>query len=91
MPPDLDQNFSSVRQALGELIQSAAQFGYFPTSWTATPKQVIEAFYKQDPEGDLNRIFAHLIPQAPAIKQAEAKLDPSATRLGRGRAEPPLL
>ena len=74
VPPDLDQNFSAVRQALGELIQSAAQFGYFPTSWTATPKQVIEAFHKQDPEGDLNRIFAHLIPQAPAIKQAEARL-----------------
>ena len=73
-PPDLDQNFSTVRQALGELLQSAAQFGYFPASWTATPKQAIEAFYKQDPEGNLNRIYARLIPQAPAIKQAEAKL-----------------
>ena len=31
-------------------------------------------FYKQDPQGDLNRIYARLIPQAPAIKQAEAKL-----------------
>ena len=74
VPPDLDQNFSTVRQALGELLQSAAQFGYFPTSWTATPKEAIAAFYKQDPEGDLNRIYARLIPQAPAIKQAEAKL-----------------
>ena len=59
---------------MGELLQSAAQFGYFPTSWTATPKEAIAAFYKQDPEGDLNRIYARLIPQAPAIKQAEAKL-----------------
>ncbi|MGO8744554.1 MAG: efflux RND transporter periplasmic adaptor subunit [Thermoguttaceae bacterium] len=74
VPPDLDQNFSAVRQALGELLQSAAQFGYLPTSWTATPKQAVEAFYKQDPEGNLNRIYARLIPQAPAIKQAEAKL-----------------
>jgi membrane fusion protein, multidrug efflux system len=74
VPPDLDQNFSAVRQALGELLQSAAQFGYFPTSWTATPKQALAAFYKQDPEGNLNRIFEHLIPQAPAIKQAKAKL-----------------
>ncbi len=74
VPPDLDQTFSAVRQALGDLLRSAAAFGYFPASWTATPKEAIAAFYKQDPEGDLNRIYAHLIPQAPAIKQAEAKL-----------------
>ena len=74
VPPDLDQNFSSVRQALGTLLQSAAQFGYFPTSWDATPKQAIEDFYKQDPEGNLDRIYAKIIPNAPAIKQAEAKL-----------------
>jgi membrane fusion protein (multidrug efflux system) len=74
VPANLDQNFSTVRQALGELIQSAAQLGYFPTSWNATPKEAIEGFYRQDPEGNLNRIYAHLIPQAPAIKQAEAKL-----------------
>ncbi len=77
VPPDLDQNFSTVRQALGDLIRSAAQFGYFPTSWTATPKETIAAFYKQDPEGNLNRIYTHLIPLAPAIKQAEAKLQQS--------------
>ena len=59
---------------MGELIESAVQFGYFPSSWTATPKEAIAAFYKQDPKGDLNRIYARLIPQAPAIKQAEAKL-----------------
>jgi membrane fusion protein (multidrug efflux system) len=74
VPPDLDQNFSAVRQALGELLQNAAQFGYFPTSWTAGPKQAIADFYKQDPQHDLNRIYEHLIPQAPGIKQAKAKL-----------------
>ena len=74
VPRDLDQNFSTVRQALGELVQSAAQFGYYPTSWTATPRQTIEAFYKQDPEGNLDRILARLIPQAPPIKQAETKV-----------------
>lgn len=74
VPPDLEQNFSSVRQALGELLQSAAQFGYLPSSWTATPKQAIEEFYKLDPEGNLNRIYENLIPRAPAIKQAQANL-----------------
>jgi membrane fusion protein (multidrug efflux system) len=74
VPPDLDQNFSAVRQALGDLLQSAAAFGYFPSSWTATPKETIAAFYKQDPGGNLDRILARLIPRAPAIKEAEAKL-----------------
>ena len=80
VPADLDQNFSTVRQAMGALLQSAAQLGYFPTSWDATPKEAVEAFYKQDPEpkkdphGRVDRIYAKIIPKAPARKQAEAKL-----------------
>src|SRR5262249_47005428 len=52
VPPDLDQNFSTVRQAMGALMQSAAQLGYFPGSWDATPKETVDAFLKQDPEPD---------------------------------------
>jgi membrane fusion protein, multidrug efflux system len=74
VPPNLDQNFSTVREALARLIQSAAQFGYFPVSWDASPKETVETFYKQDPGGNLNKIYARLIPNAPPIKQAEAKL-----------------
>ena len=74
VPDDLDQNFSAVRQALGQLIAASAQLGYTPPSWDATPKQALEVFLKQDPEGNLDHIYATLIPQAPAIKQAEAKL-----------------
>jgi membrane fusion protein (multidrug efflux system) len=74
VPADLDQTFSSVRQALADLLHSAAQFGYFPTTWDATPKKAIEDFYKQDPKGNLDRIYARIIPNAPVIKQAEAKL-----------------
>jgi membrane fusion protein (multidrug efflux system) len=74
VPDNLSQNFSSVRQALGELLQSAALFGYFPASWTATPQEAIDSFYKQDPEGNLNRIYERIIPKAPAIQQAEAQL-----------------
>ncbi len=74
VPPDLEQTFSAVRQALGELIQSLAQLGYMPTSWNATPKQVVADFHKQDPEGNLDRIYARLITGAPAVRQAEALL-----------------
>jgi membrane fusion protein (multidrug efflux system) len=74
VPAELDQNFSKVREALAALIESASQFGYFTPRWDATPKQVLDEFYKQDPQRNLNEIFAHLIPKAPAIKQADAKL-----------------
>ncbi len=56
VPPDLDQNFSSVRQAVGTLMQDAAQFGYFPTTWENSPKQTVAEFYKQDPLGYTNLI-----------------------------------
>ena len=91
VPPELDQNYSSVREALGVLIQSAAQLGYFPTSWNATPKETVAAFYKQDPSGNLDRIYAKIIPNAPAIKQAEAKLLQAQQRSRSGQTRPPLL
>jgi len=40
-----------------------------------TPKQVVEEFYKRDPGGDIDRIYAGIIKNAPALKQAEAKLE----------------
>ncbi len=75
VPDDLDQTASSVRQAMGSLMQAAAQLGV-TSSYSKTPKQLIEDFYKRDPEGkgDIDRIFAELLKDAPIVKQAEAKL-----------------
>jgi membrane fusion protein, multidrug efflux system len=74
VPPDLDQTFSSVRHAQAELIQSAAELGVIH-SYNQTPKQMLEEFYKLAPHGDIDKIFAALVPEAPAVKQAEAKLE----------------
>src|SRR5262249_59628754 len=71
VPPDLDQTFSSVLQAQANLIQSAAELGVVH-SYRQTPTQMVEEFEKLDP--DINRTFARLAAQAPAVKQAEAKL-----------------
>lgn len=43
-------------------------------SYSQTPKQLIEEFEKHDPEG-IDRTFAQLAAEAPAVKQAEAKLE----------------
>jgi membrane fusion protein (multidrug efflux system) len=73
-PADLVDSFSNVRQALSQLMESVAELGYSPAKLDATPKQAAEEFYKQDPQGNLEHIYAKLISQAPGIKQAEAKV-----------------
>ncbi len=72
VPPDLDQTFSSVREALAILIQNAAPLGIVPSSYNLTPKQVVDEFYKRDPSGDADKIYAELIKNAPMLKQAQA-------------------
>lgn len=74
VPDDLDESFSSVQEAVAGLYGSITQLGYIPPTWNATPKQVKESFYSQDPEKNLDRIFERLIPASPAVKLAEAKV-----------------
>jgi membrane fusion protein (multidrug efflux system) len=71
VPPDLDQTFSSVLAARAELIQSAAQLGVIH-SYDQSPKQMLDEFAKH---GDVDRYFAQLTLEAPAVKQAGAKLE----------------
>jgi membrane fusion protein, multidrug efflux system len=56
------------------LIQIVSQIGYVPPNWDSTPKDAVEEFLRQDPQGNIEHIYSKLIPQAPGIKQAEAKL-----------------
>ena len=74
VPDDLDQNFSGGSAGAGTMFRSVALIGYAPPSWVLTPRQALDVFLKQDAQGNLDRIFANLIPQAPVIKQAESKL-----------------
>src|SRR6267378_3392711 len=48
VPADLDQTFSSVRQAQADLLQSAAQLGVVASSYDLTPKQTLDEFYRRD-------------------------------------------
>jgi membrane fusion protein (multidrug efflux system) len=54
-------------------MQAAAQLGYYE-SFNVTPKQMYANFYKHDPEGNIDRIYAELLKNVPAVKQAQAKL-----------------
>ena len=71
VPPDLDETFSSVLEAQAALIQSAAQLGV-AHSFDQGPKAMIDQFEKQ---GDIDTTFARYAANAPAVKQAQAKLE----------------
>jgi membrane fusion protein (multidrug efflux system) len=73
VPANLSQTFSSVREAQGRLMQTAAQLGVVH-SFDQSPQEMLAQFYKRDPEGNVDRIFAQILKDAPAVKQAEAKL-----------------
>jgi len=87
VPPDLDQTFSSVRQALAELIESASKLGVVASSFNLTPKQTLEEFYKRDPQGDIDRIYAKIIQDAPSLKQSAAALEEAERDLDQAKLD----
>ena len=74
VPDDLDETFSTVRQAQAQLLQSAADLGIIPSSYDLSPKAMIAEFIRRDPGGNIDRIYGKLVEDAPAVKQAEAKV-----------------
>ena len=74
VPSDLNQTFSGVREALSALVQSMTQVGLPLGSFSQTPQQALDEFIRRDKEGNIERIAERLVPEAPAVRQAEAKL-----------------
>jgi membrane fusion protein (multidrug efflux system) len=74
VPADLNQTFSGVSEALNALLQSMTQAGYPLGSFTHTPRQALDEFARSDKEGNIDRILERMVPEAPAVRQAEAKL-----------------
>src|SRR5208337_3368807 len=68
VPPDLDETFSSVRMAQGQLMQSAAELGVIPSSYDLSPKEMVEEFIHRDPQKNIDRIYDKLVNEAPAVK-----------------------
>jgi len=85
VPPGLDETFSSVLEAQADMVKSAAQLGVVH-SFDQGPKQMLDEFAKH---GDVDRYFAQLTAEAPAVKQAEAKLDLAKINLGYTRITAP--
>src|SRR5262249_41689003 len=74
VPENLDQTFSSVREALGNRMQGAAPLGVASSSWDLAPNQVVTELYLRDPGCDINKIYAGIIKTVAGLKEADAKL-----------------
>ncbi len=74
VPADVNQTSSSVRQALSELVLTMTQVGLPLNPMSQTPQQALDEFTQRDRDGNLDRILDELVPEAPAVLQAESKL-----------------
>ena len=84
VPPDLDQTFSSVKQAQAALMEAVAQLGV-ADSFNKSPKQMVADFYKRDPEGKIDRIFAQTSQRCAGRKAGQ---DQAATSKKQARPRP---
>lgn len=74
VPHDLEQNCSTVRQVLADLLLSHATLGIYPDSYDVTPRQLMEELYGPDSRRNVDRSLEVLLKNAPPVKQAEARL-----------------
>jgi membrane fusion protein, multidrug efflux system len=84
VPPDLNQTFSSVREAQMKLIQAVAQLGV-SIAFDKSPQQMIADFYKRDAQGDIDRILAQILKDSPQVAQATAKLSETQRNLDQAK------
>jgi membrane fusion protein, multidrug efflux system len=70
-PPELEQKASAVRATLADLLWTLARLGATLPRAGGAPQQVLEDFKQLSGRADSDAV---LVSQAPAVKQAEAKL-----------------
>ena len=86
-PADIDQTFSAVREATGELMKGAAQLGVISSSFNLKPAQIVAEFYRRDPGGDIDKIYAVIIKNAPQMKQAQAAVEAAQRALDQAKLD----
>ena len=87
VPADLDQTFSSVRQALGPVDPDRGRARVHTAIVECDPEAGHRGVLQAGPRGQYRQDHRHgSIPNAPAVKQAEAKLQQARARPGSGQA-----
>jgi membrane fusion protein (multidrug efflux system) len=87
VPTNLDQTFTTVRQAAADLLQSLGVLGVDFGSFDLTPKQMVEEFLKRSHKGNREEIFEHIVKNAPAIEQATAQVSVAESDLDQAKLD----
>ncbi|QDV24224.1 HlyD family secretion protein [Aureliella helgolandensis] len=86
VPENLSQNFSSVLEAQAALIRAASRLNAVD-SYTKSPSQMLADFDNLAVDGNIDRVLAKLISNAPTVKTAEARLELARRRLAEAQLE----
>jgi membrane fusion protein (multidrug efflux system) len=74
-PPDLEQTHPSVRAALSQMVETAAQLGIELPPDVETPKQLLARYHLEPEDRWLEQFVRKLVAEAPAIKVASADVE----------------
>jgi membrane fusion protein (multidrug efflux system) len=75
VPPDLEQTHPSVRAALSQMVEMAAQLGIELPADVETPKQLLARYHLEPEDSWLEQFVRKLVADAPTIKVASADVE----------------
>jgi membrane fusion protein (multidrug efflux system) len=88
VPPDLEQNHSSVRAALSQLVEAGAQLGVELPRDVETPAQLLARFHIEPPDDSrLENFVRKLIEEAPAVQVAIADVEQARHDLAKAQLD----
>src|SRR4029077_10367221 len=87
VPPDLEQTHPSVRTALSQMVETAAQLGIELPQDVETPKQLLARYHLEPEDGWLQDFVRKLVAEAPAIKVAEADVEQARADLAQAQLD----
>jgi membrane fusion protein (multidrug efflux system) len=85
--PDLEQIHPSVRAALSQMVESAAQLGVELPRDVETPKQLLARYHLEPEDSWLEHFVRKLVAEAPAIKVALADVEQARADLAQARLD----
>jgi membrane fusion protein (multidrug efflux system) len=86
-PPDLEQHHSSVRAALSQMVETAAQLGVELPSDVETPAQLLARFHIEPADSWLEDFVRKLVAEAPAIQVALADVEQAREDLAQAQLD----
>jgi membrane fusion protein (multidrug efflux system) len=87
VPPDLEQNHSSARAALSQMVESSAHLGVELPRDVETPAQLLARYHLDSPDSWLEKFVGKLVEEAPAIKVASADVEQARADLAQAKLD----